>query len=108
MDAIPAARYARLTLDLALDALEDMRFRGDRRLLALISTLFGQLPDILEDVWVDVALGQVERVKRTIDTVPRQHPFKLRYHRVESVNWESCATVLNSQDRRAFLARGWN
>lgn len=73
-----------------------------------ISTLFGQLPDILEDVWVDVALGQLERAKRTIDTVPRQHPFKLRYHRVESVNWESCATVLNSQDRRAFLTRGWN
>ena len=67
-----------------------------------------QLPDILEDVWVDVALGQVERAKRTIDTVPRWHPFKLRYHRVESVNWESCATVLNSQDRRAFLTRGWN
>ena len=73
-----------------------------------ISTLFGQLPDILEDVWVDVALGQVERAKKTIDTVPRQHPFKLRYHRVELVNWESCATVLNSQDRRAFLTRGWN
>lgn len=73
-----------------------------------ISTLFGQLPDILEEVWIDVALGQVERAKRTIDTVPRQHPFKLRYHRVESVDWESCATVLNSQDRRAFLTRGWN
>ena len=35
MDAIPAARYARLTLDLALDALEGMRFRGDWRLLVL-------------------------------------------------------------------------
>ena len=55
-----------------------------------------------------MALGQVERAKKTIDTVPRQHPFKLSYHRVESVNWESCSTVLNSQDQRAFLTRGWN
>ena len=72
-----------------------------------ISSLFGQIPDVLEDVWVDVALGEVERAQKTIDAVPRQHPFKIRYHRVEKVEWESCAAVLNNVDRRLHLSVAW-
>ncbi|MPZ42196.1 MAG: helicase SNF2 [Betaproteobacteria bacterium] len=72
-----------------------------------ISALFGQIPDVLEDVWVNVALGDMARAQKTIDAVPRQHPFKLRYHRVEKVEWESCAQVLNSVERKAFLSTGW-
>ena len=37
-----------------------------------IYQLFGQLPDILEDAWVQVALGDIEKAGRTIDAVPRQ------------------------------------
>ena len=72
-----------------------------------ISRLFGQLPDTLEDVWVQVALGQVEEAKRTIDRVPRQHPFELRYHEVQPIDWESCARVLDNDAKRRALARGW-
>jgi hypothetical protein len=72
-----------------------------------ISSLFGQIPDVLEDVWVDVALGEVEKAQKTIDAVPRQHPFKIRYHRVEKVEWESCAAVLNNVDRRLHLSGPW-
>ena len=72
-----------------------------------ISRLFGQLPDTLEDVWVQVALGQVEEAKRTIDRVPRQHPFELRYHEVKPIDWESCARVLDNDAKRRALARGW-
>ena len=57
--------------------------------LESISRLFGQLPDTLEDVWVQVALGQAEEAKRTIDAVPQQHPFELRYREVRHVDWES-------------------
>lgn len=73
-----------------------------------ISKLFGQLPDILEDVWVQVALGEEEQARKTIDAVPKQHPFQLRYHGVRPVDWESCAEVLSDSERRQFLMSGWN
>ncbi len=75
--------------------------------LESISRLFGQLPDTLEDVWVQVALGQAENAKRTIDAVPQKHPFELRYREVRHVDWESCARVLDDAARREALARGW-
>ena len=45
-----------------------------------IANLFGQIPDILEDLWIDLALREVDAAKKTIDAVPKQHPFQLRYH----------------------------
>ena len=75
--------------------------------LESISRLFGQLPDTLEDVWIKVALGEVEQAKQTIDMVPKKHPFELRYHEVSSVDWESCARVLESGVKSETLARGW-
>jgi hypothetical protein len=72
-----------------------------------IYALFGQLPDVLEDVWIDVALGQLEQAKHRIDTVPTQHPFEVKYHRIDKVPWESCATVLDASDRKQWLSRGW-
>jgi hypothetical protein len=34
--------------------------------------MFGQLPDILEDVWIE------ERAKRIINALPEKHPFDIR------------------------------
>ena len=76
--------------------------------LESISRLFGQLPDTLEDVWVEVALGEMEQAKQTIDRVPNKHPFELRYHEVGRVDWESCARVLDDAAKRQSLTRGWN
>ena len=72
-----------------------------------ISRLFGQLPDTLEDVWISVALGRIQDAKKTIDAVPDEHPFALRYHEVERVDWESCARVLADDAKREILSRGW-
>ena len=72
-----------------------------------ISMLFGQLPDTLEDVWVHVALDKLAEAQRTIDAVPQQHPFALRYREVSPVDWESCARVLDGDARRERLERGW-
>jgi superfamily II DNA or RNA helicase len=72
-----------------------------------IYALFGQLPDVLEDIWIDVALGQLEQAKHRIDTVPTQHPFEVKYHRIDKVPWESCATVLDATDRKQWLSRSW-
>lgn len=71
--------------------------------------MFGQLPDVLEDVWVQVALNDIEQAKRKIDEIPKYHPFELRYERgVGKVDWESCTTVLNKAEKRRHLMRSWN
>lgn len=72
-----------------------------------IYTLFGQVPDVLQDVWIDVALGEVERAKQVIAAVPKQHPFDIKYQRIEKIDWESCETVLSSSAKRTALVRGW-
>lgn len=40
-----------------------------------IANLFGQIPDILEDLRIDLALREVDAAKKTIDAAPKQHPF---------------------------------
>ena len=72
-----------------------------------IYTLFGQIPDILEDVWIDVAMGETERAKQIIEAVPRQHPFDVKYRHISKIDWESCERVLASGAVRAVLSRGW-
>ena len=94
----------------------NMRYRGsvEDRVHQLLSsrlqdiyTLFGQVPDVLQDVWIDVALGEVERAKQVIAAVPKQHPFDIKYQRIEKIDWESCARVLAPGAKRAALVKGW-
>ena len=75
--------------------------------LESISRLFGQLPDTLEDVWIQMALGELEDAKRTLNAVPTRHPFALRYHKVERVDWESCHRVLSDEAKHRCLSLGW-
>lgn len=72
-----------------------------------IFNLFGQIPDVLEDVWVAMALGEKERVKKIIDELPKSHPFELRYTQVEKIDWESCREVLDAGEKQRVLAEGW-
>jgi len=72
-----------------------------------IHSLFGQIPDVLEDVWVNIAIGEKEEAKRIIDALPKEHPFEIRYTKVEKVDWESCATVLSADEKRRVLEKGW-
>jgi superfamily II DNA or RNA helicase len=74
---------------------------------AHIYSLFGQIPDTLEDVWMDVALSDEAEAKRLIDAVPTAHPFELRYDRIESVDWETCATPLAEAPQLDALRQGW-
>lgn len=95
----------------------NMRYKGsvEDRVHYLLSErfeniygMFGQIPDVLEDVWIDVALNDIEEAKRKIDAIPKTHPFDLRYHvNVGHVDWESCAKVLDSVEKRKHLMNGW-
>ena len=90
------------------DSVEDRVHQLLSERLQEIFHLFGQVPDVLEDVWVQVAEGQVEKAKQVIAAVPKKHPFDERYQKPEPVPWEKCAAVLNAVDRRAFLQKGWD
>ena len=72
-----------------------------------IYKMFGQIPDTLEDVWVKVAMNKIDDAKRTIEAVPPQNPFEIRYNMIKPINWESCARVLNDVERRRYLLKGW-
>ena len=94
----------------------NMRYRGsvEDRVHELLSerledifNLFGQIPDVLEDVWIEIATGQVEAAKKIIDAVQPRHPFDEKYNRVEEIDWESCTEVLNQQDKLDALKQGW-
>lgn len=76
--------------------------------LASIRDMFGQIPDVLEDVWVDVAKGEIAEAERHINEVEGiQHPFDERYSKVKDIHWDSCKTVLNSSDIKEQMMKKW-
>lgn len=91
------------------DSVEDRVHQLLSERLRAISDLFGQVPDTLEDVWIQAALRQDEEMRRIIDQVPEQHPFALRYDRVavDPEAWETCREVLDGQSQLEPLMRGW-
>ena len=90
------------------DSVEDRVHELLSNRLQSIFSLFGQIPDVLEDVWVKMAQGEKEEARRIIDALPKEHSFELRYAHVENVDWESCATVLSAREKRRILEQGWN
>jgi len=95
----------------------NMRYKGSvedrvRDLLSdrlqSIHQMFGQIPDTLQTIWIDEALGDREVAKQTIDKLPDQHPFEMKYNQIQTkVNWESCTQVLDSSDRKKVLLQSW-
>ena len=76
--------------------------------LEAIHELFGQIPDTLEDVWVQVALKDEQAANQLIDrTTATRNPFDAKYSKVEDADWETCASVLNRFSMKELLSRGW-
>ena len=89
------------------DSVEDRVHELLSERLESIYALFGQIPDMLEDVWINVALGEIQKAKQTIDAVPNQHPFEIKYHKIERIDWESCYKVLDNNERKRYLLKSW-
>lgn len=91
------------------DSVEDRVHLMLSKRLQNISHIFGQLPDVLEDVWVQVAMGKKADAEKIIDTVPMQHPFEIKYEKqvVNNTNWEDCRIVLSESEKRKCLLDGW-
>lgn len=74
-----------------------------------INKMFGQIPDILKDVWIEIAENKIEEAKRLIDSMPEKHPFDIKYakHVEPSLHWERCTIVLNDEEKKMALKSGW-
>lgn len=90
------------------DSVEDRVHQVLADRLESIHGLFGQIPDTLEDVWVQVALNNEQAAQLLIDrTTATRNPFDIKYSKVEDADWETCASVLNEVSMRELLSRGW-
>lgn len=74
-----------------------------------IYTLFGQIPDVLEDVWIAIAQKDEARAELAISKLPKKNPFILKYEEAipDCGDWGKCAIVLDKSDERQELMRGW-
>ena len=90
------------------DSVEDRVHQVLADRLESIHGLFGQIPDTLEDVWVQLALNDEEAANQLIDrTTATRNPFDTKYSKVEDADWESCSTVLEPLSVKEKLSVGW-
>lgn len=90
------------------DSVEDRVHQVLADRLEAIHGLFGQIPDTLEDVWVQVALNDEHAARQLIDrTTATRNPFDVKYSKVEDADWETCTSVLNAVSMKELLSRGW-
>lgn len=90
------------------DSVEDRVHELLSSRLESIYKMFGQLPDVLQDVWIDVAVGNMEEAKKRIGALPKKHPFDVKYNEeVQNVDWRSCDEVLNKDAIRNKLLEQW-
>ena len=95
----------------------NLRYRGsvEDRVHELLSerlenirNMFGQLPDVLKDVWIDAALDEIEKAKERIRAVETRSSFEIRYDKpIEFLDFERCAEVLNQAEINQLLRAGW-
>ena len=76
--------------------------------LRAISDLLGQIPDILKDVWVEVALDNVAAAEKLIQDIPQSNPFDERYSQLGDIpEWDSWKEVVNKTEKIAELRKPW-
>lgn len=91
------------------DSVEDKVHTVLSSRLKNIKDMFGQIPDTLEDVWIDVALNKIEEAKERIDRIPEQNPFTIKYETKipATEDWEACTFVLDHDEKLKQLLNAW-
>lgn len=91
------------------DSVEDKVHTVLSARLKNIKDMFGQIPDTLEDIWIDVALNNIEAAKERIDRVPEQNPFTIKYETKipPTEDWEASTFVLDNDEKLKHLLNGW-
>ncbi len=91
------------------DSVEDKVHSVLSARLKNIKDMFGQIPDTLEDVWIQVALNNIEEAKERIDRIPEQNPFAIKYETKipATEDWEASTFVLDHDEKLKQLLIGW-
>ena len=90
------------------DSVEDRVHQVLADRLEAIHGLFGQIPDTLEEVWVQIALQNEQAANQLIDrTKATRNPFDVKYSKVDEADWETCSTVLEPMTVKEQLSQGW-
>lgn len=68
--------------------------------IKLTYDMIGSLPEIIKDEWMEIV--------KTAEVLNSEHPFDIKYKdHVEKVDWESCKRVLDNEQRKEWLCKGW-
>jgi len=92
------------------DSIEDRVHTILSERLKSITSIFGQLPDVLEDVWVEIAQNNIEKAKKIIDAVPIQSPFEAKYENpkmIKALKWDSCSKVIDEYIKVEHFKKSW-
>ncbi len=90
------------------DSVEDRVHQVLAERLEAIHSLFGQIPDTLEDVWVHLAMNEEAAANQLINrATATRNPFDVKYSKVEDADWETCVSVLNAVSTKELLSKGW-
>lgn len=94
------------------DSVEDRVHERLSGRLKDIFDIFGQVPDILEDIWVDIAKGEEEKAEAAIRELPQTNPYKNKYDahakNGDKSQWEQCEIVLDKKEVWDVLSKGWS
>jgi len=90
-------------------SVEDKVHKALSKRLNDIYSMFGQIPDTLEDVWIDIALNDEKSASERIDEVAKQNPFINKYDIMPrpTENWDECTKVLDKNEAKKALLQGW-
>ncbi len=91
------------------DSVEDKVHTKLSSRLQEIYSMFGQIPEVLEDVWVAMAQNDEKRAMEAINKVPKKNPFIIKYEMEipDCGDWEKCTDVLDKKEKLVELMKGW-
>jgi superfamily II DNA/RNA helicase len=77
--------------------------------LKSIHNIFGQIPEVLEDVWIAMAQNDIKRAEESINNNTKKNPFELKYDQTppKTEDWQACTFVLDKQEKLKELMKGW-
>lgn len=100
--------------------LYNMRYKGsvEDRVHAMLSErlkgiydMFGQIPEVLSDVWIHVAEDEVEKAKSLIRDLPTSNPFIKKYENINNMSncedWERCSDIVSNNEKKRILNTKW-
>ena len=91
------------------DSVEDKVHTKLSERLKDIYNIFGQIPEVLEDVWIAMAKNDEKGAEDAINKIPKKNPFELKYEQniPKTEDWQSCTFVLDKSEKLKELMKGW-